>query len=1103
MKRRGISKLVREPHWYKDAVIYELHVRAFCDSNGDGIGDFAGLASKMDYLEELGATALWLLPFYPSPLKDDGYDISDYMNVNPAYGSLADFKKVLKEAHRRGIRVITELVINHTSSEHPWFQRARHAPPGSRHRNFYVWSDTPERYSGARIIFQDFETSNWSWDPVAKAYYWHRFYSHQPDLNFENPEMQKALLKVLDFWMSMGVDGMRLDAVPYLFERDGTNCENLSETHAYLKTLRSYVDEKYEDRVLLAEANQWPEDAAAYFGSGDECHMNFHFPLMPRMFMALHLEDRFPIADILDQTPEIPDACQWALFLRNHDELTLEMVTDEDRDYMWRVYAEDSQARINLGIRRRLAPLVRTRPKIELLNALLFSLPGTPVIYYGDELGMGDNIYLGDRDGVRTPMQWSPDRNAGFSRANPQRLYLPIIVDPEYHYEAINVDTELSNPSSLLWWIKRLISLRTRHKVFGRGTLEVLHPENKKVLAFVRAYEGERILVIANLSRHPQHVNLDLAEFAGLVPEELFGRVPFPAITQSPYALSLSPYGFFWFELVEPSASARGSSDLPSLEGVTRLSDILQGALRGRIESYLSGYLQQQRWFRSKARRVRTIQIDDELSLSETALLLFVRVEYYEGPEEIYLVPLALCEGEAADHILRDSSTSVLARVERGPESGSVVICEASIMEGFGQLLLKTLIQRKSTKTKQGKLLSTSRLKLQEEIGRPRIGPAEQTNTSIIYGESLFLKLLRVVEEGVNPDVELLHYLNERTSFSHVPESVGSLEYQSRSKKKATVAALQVYVPNQGDVWKVMLETLDRFSERALAQSSAKHPPLPEGSWMERRNEEPPEPVREALGHVIPLMRLLGQRTAEMHAALAQDVRDTQFAPEPFTELYQRSLYQSSRTRWVAAMDTLRHKVRDLSEEDQHQAQELLQKRRVVEKHLKTIMQRSVRAQRTRVHGDFHLGQVLFTGKDFVIIDFEGEPAKPLSERRFKRSPLTDVAGMIRSFHYAAATTLRQHDEAEREWEGLRLWFKVWAEWVSTIYFNAYLEVSSESTAPSDCPILPASPEDLEQMLQFYLLDKCIYELKYELNNRIDWVSIPLRALGELLAERE
>jgi len=537
IRRRKIEsfQLEDDPLWYKDALIYELHVRAFYDSDADGGGDFRGLYEKLPYLQDLGITALWLLPFYPSPLRDDGYDIADYTSVNPIFGTLPDAATFIKEAHRRGIRVITELVANHTSDQHPWFQRARRAKPGSSLRNFYVWSETNQRYQDARIIFKDFETSNWTWDHVANAYYWHRFYSHQPDLNFDNPKVREALFKNLDFWLEMGVDGVRLDAVPYLVEREGTNCENLPETHAFLRELRKHIDESFKNRMLLAEANQWPEDAVAYFGAGDECHMNFHFPLMPRLFMSIRMEDRFPIVDILAQTPPIPDVAQWALFLRNHDELTLEMVTDEERDYMYRAYTQDRLARLNLGIRRRLAPLLgNDRRRIELMNGLLFSLPGTPVLYYGDEIGMGDNIFLGDRNGVRTPMQWSADRNAGFSRANSQRLYLPVITDPEYHYETVNVEAQQGNPHSILSWTKRLVALRKRHRAFGRGTLELLRPENRKVLAYVRAYESEQILCIANLSRFLQAVELDLSKWKGLVPVELFSGNEMPAIGDAP-----------------------------------------------------------------------------------------------------------------------------------------------------------------------------------------------------------------------------------------------------------------------------------------------------------------------------------------------------------------------------------------------------------------------------------------------------------------------------------------------------------------------------------------------------------------------------------------
>jgi maltose alpha-D-glucosyltransferase/alpha-amylase len=539
-----------DPLWYKRAIIYELPVKSFFDANDDGIGDFPGLTQKLDYIESLGVTCLWLLPFFPSPLRDDGYDIADYCQVHPSYGTLDDFKRFLAAAHERRLQVVIEFVLNHTSEQHAWFQRARTAPPGSIERDYYVWSDTDEQYRDARIIFIDSERSNWTWDPDARAYYWHRFFHHQPDLNYNNPVVLRELLKIIDFWMELGVDGFRLDAVPYLVEREGTSCENLPETHAVLKAIRRHVDERWPHCMLLAEANQWPTEVRAYFGGGDECHMAYHFPLMPRMFMGLHLEDRHPIVEIMEHTPAIPEGCQWALFLRNHDELTLEMVTDEERDYMYLAYSADPQARLNLGIRRRLAPLVgNNRRRIELLNSLLFSLPGTPIVYYGDEIGMGDNTYLGDRNGVRTPMQWTSDRNARFSRADPARLYSPIIMDPIYGYQGVNVEAQERDGSSLLQWMKNLISLRKLFPAFGLGGLEFLHPANRKVLAYIRRRGTDAILCVANLSRTVQPVELDLSRFAGFTPVEMLGYTDFPVVGQQPYFLTLGPYDFYWFEL--------------------------------------------------------------------------------------------------------------------------------------------------------------------------------------------------------------------------------------------------------------------------------------------------------------------------------------------------------------------------------------------------------------------------------------------------------------------------------------------------------------------------------------------------------------------------
>ena len=586
-------RVLRPPLWYKDAVIYEVHVRAFADSNDDGIGDFQGLTSHLDYLSRLGIDTIWLLPFYPSPLRDDGYDIAEYYDVHPSYGTLDDFKEFLDAAHARDMRVITELVINHTSDQHPWFQRARRAEAGSPERDFYVWSDTPDRFNEVRIIFQDTETSNWAWDPVAEAYYWHRFFSHQPDLNFDNPLVRDAVTDMLRFWLDLGVDGLRLDAIPYLFEREGTNGENLPETHEELKRLRSFMDENYENRMLIAEANQWPEDSVAYFGDSDECHMAFHFPLMPRLYLALQRENRLPIIDILEQTPSIPDDAQWAIFLRNHDELSLELVSEEERDLMWRTYAPDRRARLNLGIRRRLAPLLENdRRRIELLYSLLLSLPGTPVIYYGDEIGMGDNIFLADRDGVRTPMQWSNDRNAGFSIANPQSLYLPVVVDPQFHYETVNVEAQQANPNSLLSWVRSMIRRRQRHPVFGRGDIEFLSPENEQVLAFLREGEDETILVVSNLSRHSQFVELDLNRFAGHIPTEMLGRTEFPRIGTDSYPLSLGPYGFYWLSFDDSDGKVANGQDLVEIEGP------LEGAFasNGPLTAPLGRFVADQPW---------------------------------------------------------------------------------------------------------------------------------------------------------------------------------------------------------------------------------------------------------------------------------------------------------------------------------------------------------------------------------------------------------------------------------------------------------------------------------------------------------------------------
>jgi maltose alpha-D-glucosyltransferase / alpha-amylase len=1086
-----VVALTPDPRWYQTAIIYEAHVRAFADSNGDGIGDFPGLTSRLDYLQDLGITALWILPFYPSPLRDGGYDIADYTAINPAYGTMADFQRFLDEAHRRGIRVITELVLNHTSIEHAWFQRARHAEPGSPDRDFYVWSDTAEGYAETRIIFKDFETSNWAWDPVARAYYWHRFYSHQPDLNFENPAVHQALFAVVDFWFDRGVDGLRLDAVPYLYEREGTNCENLPETHAFLKQLRAHVDGKYRDRMLLAEANQWPIDAAAYFGDGDECHMNFHFPLMPRMFMALQMEDRFPIVDILRQTPAIPPSCQWATFLRNHDELTLEMVTDEERDYMYRVYTEDPTARINLGIRRRLAPLLGARSKVELMKGLLFSLPGTPVLYYGDEIGMGDNVYLGDRDGVRTPMQWTSDRNGGFSRVNPQRCYLPVILDPEYHYEAVNVEAQEANPQSLLWWTKRLIALRKEHPVFGFGDINFLSPDNPKVLAFLRSWQGQHVLVVANLSRHPQFVELDLAAYAGTTPVELIGRTRFPTITDRPYVLSFGPHTFLWFQLEPPAADERRRPELVALEGWTAVADD-----RRALAAALGAYAAERRWFRGKARTRRRARIVDLFELPQPhgrALLTLLEIEYTDGEPETYLVPIGFASGEPATHLEHRTPHAVIGHLEvRGREPLRGVLYDALASGEAAQALLALVEGDAELAGEHGRLVGVQTAGLRAVVGDEELPvrplELEQTNSTIPFGDRVMLKVFRQLEPGVNAELEVGLHLTEAAAEVRVPPVLGSVAYHRDGEEPAAVAVAHQLVANQGTAWTLFSGELDQLFETALAADEAA-PPVPAGHLLELAGTDPPPALLAHAGHYLRHAALLGRRTAEVHLVLARG--RGAFQPERYTMMYQQSLFQGARAMMVRTFELLGRRLGALPSEVQDDVRRLLAAQARLEERLRTIQARPLDALRTRVHGDLHLGQVLFTGDDFVIIDFEGEPARPLRERRYKRNPLRDLAGMLRSFGYAAESALRSGATRSQDQERVRPWGAAWTTWVSAAYLAGYLELAA--------PLTPTDPAVRRLLLDFHTMEKCIYEIGYELNNRPDWLPIPIRGLLDLI----
>ncbi|HEY9699173.1 MAG TPA: maltose alpha-D-glucosyltransferase [Trichocoleus sp.] len=1111
-----------DPLWFKDAVIYEVPVRAFADSDGDGIGDFNGLMEKLDYIQDLGVTAIWILPFFPSPLRDDGYDISDYTSVNSIYGNLEDFQAFLDAAHQRGIRVIIELIINHTSDQHPWFKRARKAPPGSPEREFYVWSDNPEKYQGVRIIFKDFEHSNWTWDPVAQSYYWHRFYSHQPDLNFEHPDLQRALFDVADFWLGMGVDGLRLDAIPYLYEREGTTCENLPETHGFLKRLRSYVDIKYPNRMLLAEANQWPEDAAEYYGQGDECHMNFHFPLMPRLFMSVQMEDSFPIIDILQQTPQIPDNCQWALFLRNHDELTLEMVSDEDRDYMYRVYAQDPQARINLGIRRRLAPLLgNNRRRIELMNSLLLSLPGTPVLYYGDEIGMGDNIYLGDRNGVRTPMQWSGDRNAGFSRTNPQKLYLPIIVDPEYHYETVNVEAQRSNPNSLWWWMKRIMGIRSRSKAFGRGTFELLYPENRKVLAFTRTYNDEHILVVANLSRFVQAVELDLSHFKGMIPVEIFGRTEFPKVGDTPYFLSLGPHAFYWFTLqLQDSPVPLQPVKQVSLIGVNgNWRDVYSKAeAKKKLETVLTDYLRSCRWIGNKARLIQNMVILDAIPINSDHPtgqehpyhIVLSRVEYTEGMPETCVLPLAYAEGAIDNHPLADQAiaylqgtvhsgilydalndreflaiplTAIGNKLRFQGLAGEVVAVQT---EGFAQIA--------ATPTHPG---VTSNLE-------PHLIRNERSNAVVAYGDRFILKLYRVTDQCINPDFEIGQFLTQTSASIGLPHPetfapiAGSLEYRRKGVEPMTIGLLMKLIPEARDAWNFTLDAMRDWFEQILAlQTEVSEVKLPPASWVRALETKVPDLAQQTMSGFLLAAELLGQRTAELHIALASDTDNPGFAPEAINAFYQRSIYQYMRNQSGQVLLDLKKQLPQLPEALQRKAQTVLNYREQLLGRFKMVIEQPITTMRTRCHGNYHLEDVLYTGKDFVIVDFEGEPIRPLSERRMKRSPLRDVAGMLQSFYYASQIALENEVKSglirPESLPLMQQWTRFFSGWASMAFLKSYLSTADNAV------FLPNTRAELQILLDAYLLEKAVYEVGYELSHRPDWVEIPLRRILELL----
>ncbi|MCW7537844.1 maltose alpha-D-glucosyltransferase [Aquabacterium sp. A7-Y] len=1085
-----------EALWYKDAVIYQVNVKAFYDSNDDGIGDLKGLTSKLDYIKELGVNTVWLMPFYPSPLRDDGYDISDYHNIHPMYGNRTDFRVMLREAHRRGLKVITELVINHTSDTHPWFQAARRAPPGSTKRNYYVWSDDDQKYKGTRIIFTDTETSNWTWDPVAKAYYWHRFFSHQPDLNFDNPHVLKAVFRTMRFWLDMGVDGFRLDAIPYLIERDGTNNENLPETHAVIKQLRSAIDSRYKNRFLLAEANQWPEDVREYFGDGDECHMCYHFPLMPRIYMSIAQEDRYPIIEIMQQTPEIPEGCQWAIFLRNHDELTLEMVTSKERDYMYNTYAADPRARINLGIRRRLAPLMENDPdRVKLMNSLLLSMPGSPIIYYGDEIGMGDNVFVGDRNGVRTPMQWSPDRNAGFSRADPQRLYLPPIMDPIYGYQSVNVEAQSRAQSSLLNWTRRMLAVRKTSKAFGRGKRSFLKPGNRKILAYLTEYGEDVILCVANLSRTAQPVELDLARFKGRVPVELLGRVTFPPIGELPYLLTLPAYGFYWFRLATDVEVPQWHDErmAPEDRPVLVLFDGWNSLFRDQVVPWRIGmaektraqfeneavprFVETQRWYASKDASVKRAALCDHAFWREGELTWLLPLFELEGPPERsrYFMPLALAWEDRDEARLPGLIPAMVAKVRQQANVG--VMADAFNDEVFCRAVVTAIGTGRDMATQRGRLLFRPTSAFREiagddvsklPVGRPG---AQSSNTVVTLDERLFLKGYRRVRPGINPELEMGRYLTEVVRYAHCVPVAGALEYVDANGVQSTLALVQAYVSNQGDGWDYSVAYLERFLDERRTGTA-----------------ELPEDVH---GAYVELIRTLGRRTAELHIALATRSGDPAFDPEPLRDEDLQVLRLQAIEETESTFKLLQASMAQLPQAAQADAQALLARREQVLARIDVATARLPEALKTRYHGDFHLGQVLLTKNDFVIIDFEGEPARSFEERRAKQSALRDVAGMLRSFNYAHWEGLRRVAEDSEQFRRLAPFARAWEAQVRLAFLQSYAETAAMGGLyPSLVPV--------QGLLDLFELEKALYELRYELGNRPDWVAIPLHGIAGL-----
>ncbi|MBK8768015.1 MAG: maltose alpha-D-glucosyltransferase [Burkholderiaceae bacterium] len=1084
--------------WYRDAVVYELHIKAYADSNGDGIGDFRGLTERLDHVQALGVNTIWLLPFYPSPQRDDGYDVANYEDVHPSYGTLEDFRAFVLEAHRRGLRVITELVVNHTSDQHAWFQAARHAPKGSPERSFYVWSDDDTLYSGTRIIFTDTEKSNWTWDEVAQQYFWHRFFSHQPDLNFDNPAVLDAVLNTMEFWLEMGVDGFRLDAIPYLIERDGTSNENLRETHEVIKAIRARVESKYPGRLLLAEANMWPEDVREYFGDGDECQMAYHFPLMPRMYMAIAQEDRHPIVEILAQTPEIPASCQWAIFLRNHDELTLEMVTSKERDYMYRMYASDARARINLGIRRRLAPLLENdRARVELMNGLLLSMPGTPVLYYGDEIGMGDNIFLGDRDGVRTPMQWTSDRNGGFSRADPQRLYLPPIQDPIYGFEALNVEAQAREPSSLMNWTKRLLAVRSTTKAFGRGRFKMLHPGNRKVLAYVREHDDDVILCVFNVSRVAQPVELALEAYKGRVPVEMMGRSPFPPISDLPYLLTLPAYGFFWFRLATDAAPPQWHAERLPIEDlpVLVLFDDWNSFFRSKVVPWRMGmaektrnqferellprFMLRQRWYAAKAEPLERATLAAHGLLASGASQWLLALVDAQGPAEParYFVPLAIAFEDDDEERARGLAALAVTKVRQQAMIG--VLADAMGDEPFCRALVKAIGSRRETPAEGGMVHFAPTDAYHKVVGDALDGvtPLRRLTTSShsisLLGDRLFLKCYRRLHAGISPEIEMGRFLTDVAHYEHCVPVAGSVEFHAKDGAVWVLALLQAQVTNQGDAWNFTVDQLARLLESL------------------RNVDTDPQAGIDAMAARI---QVLARRVAELHVALAQRHGVAAFDPEP--------IRVADLERWCATV----------REESDRTLALLAQRRATLGEPLAALAMRIAAAVpalhariakaaaasptglKTRLHGDLHLQQVLIARDDFLIIDFEGEPQRPLEERRIKHSALRDVAGMLRSLDYARHTALHLTAQGAAELERFAPVARGWEQAVRRAFLQAYRGVAVAGG-------LHASEAAFEQsaaLLDLFELEKALYELRYELDNRPDWVGVPLAGIAAL-----